>query len=212
MKEVSPYVALSQETWARFSTRFAIASFVEAGWFSERCPRLFARVHILWFLYSLVGSRLQMFSRSYNQCYLRPALIWQHELVGVASELVMLRLFVFGTKRIASEGFSCDWAFPVMQDLRYTFVFSVFPRITWSGALLVAFACFCLFWRFVFFFTLFVLLLTSLPPDDRDVWLAVVFSPLGGFLSPVFFFFWVERHSLLGWICALWFVVCSWYG
>ena len=52
----------------------------------------------------------------------------------------------------------------------------------------------------------------SLPRVDRDVWLAVVFSPLGGFLSPVFFFFWVERHSLLGWICALWFMVCSWYG
>ena len=29
------------------------------------------------------------------------------------------------------------------------------------------------------FFALFVLLLTSLPLDDRDVWLAVVFSPLG---------------------------------
>ena len=139
MKGKSPYVALSLATRAPFTNRLAIASLLRTVWFSERRPRLFARVHFLW-LNSLVGSRLQMFSRSYNQCYLRPALIWQHELVGVASELVMLRLFVFGTKRIANKGFSCDWAFPVLQYLRYTFVFYVFSRITWSGASLVAIA------------------------------------------------------------------------
>ena len=123
MKEVSPYVALSQETWARFSTRFAIASFVEAGWFSERCPRLFTRVHILWVLYSLVGSRLQMFSRSYNQCYLRPALIWQHELVGVASELVMLRLSVFGDEA------NCKWRIFVRLSFPCYAGFTLYVRV-----------------------------------------------------------------------------------
>ena len=90
MEGRSPYVALSLATRAPFTTRLAIASLLRTVWFSERRPRLFARVHFLW-LNSLVGSRLQMFSRSYNQCYLRPALIWQYELLGVASDLVMLR-------------------------------------------------------------------------------------------------------------------------